>query len=98
MEKPSVAFDPLPSSVPLQGKKGFSRSSSELSSSKGVWLSRKWKENERQGEKMKQKAGELKASPAKNLLRSDFQLQGLIEAYIRSEPREITKETKTKSY
>ena len=47
---------------------------------------------------MKQKAGELKASPQKNYCEVIDRLQGLIEAYIRIEPREITKETKTKSY
>ena len=47
---------------------------------------------------MKQKAGELKASPQKNYCEVIDRLQGLTEAYIRIEPREITKETKTKSY
>ena len=59
--------DPVPSSLPLQGGKGFSRSSSELSSSESVWLPRKWKENERKGEKM-EKAGEAESLCAKTLL------------------------------
>ena len=47
---------------------------------------------------MKQTAGEMKASPPKIYCEVIDRLQGLTEAYIRSEPREITKETKTKSY
>ena len=47
MEHLSLPQDSAPSSLLLQGERGSSRSSSELSSSKGVWLVRKWKENER---------------------------------------------------
>ena len=69
MEHLSLPQDPAPSSLLLQGERGSSRSSFELSSSEGVWLVRKWKENERQGEKMKQKMGELKASPQKFIVK-----------------------------
>ena len=41
----------MPSDPVLQGAKGSSRSSSDFSSSEGVWLVRKWKENERKGRK-----------------------------------------------
>ena len=44
---PHFALDPVPSDPLLQGARGSSRSSSKLSSSEGVWLVRKWKENER---------------------------------------------------
>ena len=37
----SSSLDPTPSSLPLQGRKGFSQPSSELSSSEGVWFPRK---------------------------------------------------------
>ena len=47
----SLLSDPAPSSLPLQGGKGFSCSSSELSSSEGVWQPRK-------GEKMREKEKE----------------------------------------
>ena len=43
----SINLDPAPSSLPLQGGKGFSQPSSELSSLESVWLPIKWKENER---------------------------------------------------
>ena len=46
-ETPQLALDPLPSGLPLQGERGSSHSSTELSSSEAVWLVRKWKENER---------------------------------------------------
>ena len=69
MENLSLPQDPTPSSLFLQGERGSSRSSSELSSSEGVWLVRKWKENERKREKVKPKTGELKASPKKNYCR-----------------------------
>ena len=62
----SSSLDPAPSSLSLQGGKGFSQPSSELSSSEGFWLPRKWKIK---GKKMKHrrsgKTGELKASPQK---------------------------------
>ena len=68
MEHLSLPQDPAPSSLLLQGERGSSRSSSELSSSEGVWLVRKLKENERKGEKVKPKMGELKASPKKKFI------------------------------
>ena len=46
----SSSLDPAPSSLPLQGGKGFTRSSSKLSSLEGVWLPRKCQENERKRE------------------------------------------------
>ena len=49
----SLPSDPAPSSLPLQGGKGFSCSSSELSSSEGVWQPRK-------GEKMRKRRGKRK--------------------------------------
>ena len=64
---PPIRPVPLPSSLPLQGREGFSRSSSELSSSEGVWLPRKWKENERHRDKM-EKTGEVESFYAKTLL------------------------------
>ena len=53
MEHLSLPQDPVPNSLLLQGERGSSCSSSELLSSEGVWLVRKLKEDERQGEKMK---------------------------------------------
>ena len=58
----------MPSNLPLQGGKGFSRSLSELSSSGGVWLVRK-------GEKMrkvkeKEKKWELLKGSRLNVLMS----------------------------
>ena len=41
MEPLSLPQDPLPSSLFLQGERGSSHSSSELSFSEGVWLVRK---------------------------------------------------------
>ena len=41
MEPHSLPPDPLPSGLLLQGGRGSSHSSSELSSSKGVWPVRK---------------------------------------------------------
>ena len=49
----SLPSDPAPSSLPLQGGMGFSCSSSELSSSEGVWIPRK-------GEKMRESGGKRK--------------------------------------
>ena len=49
----SLPSDPAPNSLPLQGGKGFSCSSSELSSSEGVWQPRK-------GEKMRESRGKRK--------------------------------------
>ena len=57
----------ITSSLPLQGEKDFSHSSSELSSLGGVWLVRngeKIKENEGK----RKEAGELKASCQKEIL------------------------------
>ena len=50
MEPLRLPQDPLPSTLLLQGERGSSHSSSELSSSEGVWLVRKGekvRENER---------------------------------------------------
>ena len=52
----TVPSDPL-----LKGARGSSRSSSELSSSEGVCLVRKWKENERKWER-RRKTGKLEPS------------------------------------
>ena len=49
----SFPQEPAPSSPLLQGEGGSSRSSSELSSSEGVWLVRK-------GEKMRESGGKRK--------------------------------------
>ena len=49
----SLPSDAAPSSLPLQGGTGFSYSSSELSSSEGVWIPRK-------GEKMRESVGKRK--------------------------------------
>ena len=48
----------MPSDPLLQGARGSSRSSSELSSSEGVWLVRKWKENEGKWERKAEKKQE----------------------------------------
>ena len=63
MEPLSLPQDPSPSSLLLQGGKVSSYSSSELSSSEGVWLVRKL-EKRRENEKKRE---ELKAS-LQNLL------------------------------
>ena len=60
MEHLSLTQDPTPSSLLLQGERGSSPSSSELSSSEDVWLVRKWKENERKG-KESEKGGRAKS-------------------------------------
>ena len=52
----TVPSDPL-----LKGARGSSHSSSELSSLEGVWLVRKWKENERKWER-RRKTGKLEPS------------------------------------
>ena len=44
--------DPTPSSLPLQGGRGFSRSSSKLSSLEGVWQPRKGENEEREERKL----------------------------------------------
>ena len=52
----SLPQDPAPSSLLLQGERGSSGSSSELSSSEGVWLERKlgkMRENEKEWELLK---------------------------------------------
>ena len=54
MEHLSLPQDPAPSSPLLQGERGSSRSSSELSSSEGVWLVRKGEKIRKVGEKEKQ--------------------------------------------
>ena len=56
MEPLSLTQDPLPSSLLLQEERGSSHSSSELSSSEGIWLVRKggkMKENEKERELLK---------------------------------------------
>ena len=50
-----LAFEPLPSDLPLQGERGSIHSSSELSSSEGVWLVRK-------GEKVREKERKIRKS------------------------------------
>ena len=52
MEHLSLPQDPAPSSPLLQGERGSSRSSFELSSSEGVWLVRKGEKMRESGEKI----------------------------------------------
>ena len=54
MEHLSLPQDPAPSSPLLQGERGSSRSSSELSSSEGVWQPRKGEKMRENGRKEKQ--------------------------------------------
>ena len=62
---PHFSIDLVPSDPLLQGARVSSRSSSELSSSKGVLLVRKWKENERKWERIRK---ERKMEPSVSLL------------------------------
>ena len=55
------------------------------------------RENERKWRERRSQAGELEASPVTLLIEVDSVIQGLTEAYVRSEPREITKQTKIKA-
>ena len=57
----SSSLDPAPSSLLLQGWKGFSQPSSKLSFLEGVWMPRKCQENERKREQRRAETGELKA-------------------------------------
>ena len=63
----SLPSDPAPNSLPLQGGRVSSQPSLELSSSRGVWKPRKWKENERNREKM-ERVREAESFCAKTLL------------------------------
>ena len=67
MEHLSLPQDPAPSSPLFQGERGSSRSSSEVSSSEGVWLVRKGEKMRESGEKI-EKAGEAESFCAKTLL------------------------------
>ena len=69
MEPLSLPQDPSPSGLLLQGGKGSSRSSSELSSSEDVWLVRK-REKERENEKEREL---LKASRPSFINEEDLQ-------------------------
>ena len=91
--------DFAPSSLPLQEGKGFSRSSSNLSSLEGVWLPRK-REKKRENEKKGKEAGALKASRQKEILlmKKIALLQCLSRAFISKPPLQNTKKTKNKSY
>ena len=55
MEHLSLPQDPAPNSPLLQGERGFSYSSSELSSSEGVWQPRKGEKMRENGRKEKQR-------------------------------------------
>ena len=57
---PHFALDPVPSGPLLQGARGSSCSSSELSSSEGVWLVRKCKENEGKWERRRERQRSIK--------------------------------------
>ena len=61
MESLQLPSDPTPNSLPLQGGKVSSHSSSKLSSLEGVWLPKKL-EKKRESERNWKRAGELKAS------------------------------------
>ena len=56
-------------------RKGFSRSSSELSSSKGVWLPRKFQENE--GRERKKKSGKLEKKRAESFCAQNLLIESL---------------------
>ena len=62
MEHLSLPQDPAPNSPLLQGERGSSRSSSELSSSEGVWLVRKGEKMRESGEKI-EKSGRAESFP-----------------------------------
>ena len=51
----SLPSDPAPNSLPLQGGKVFSNSSSEFSSSEGVWLPKKMREKEEKAREKEKK-------------------------------------------
>ena len=55
MEHLSLPQDPAPSNPLLQGERGSSRSSSELSSSEGVWQPRKGEKRKENGRKEKKR-------------------------------------------
>ena len=93
----SLPSDPAPSSLPLQGGKGFSRSSSELSSSEDVWQPRKREKMRESGGKRKEAGTTERFPPILLMSKSCLWLQ-CIGAYILPQPSKITKRTKIKSY
>ena len=67
MEPLPLPSDPASNSLLLQGGKVFSRSSSELSSSEGVWLVRKG-EKVRENERKCKRAGTPERFPSRNFI------------------------------
>ena len=63
MEKPSVAFDPLPNSLPLQGKRALAAHPPSCHPRRVFGSRENEKENERKREQRRAESGELKASP-----------------------------------
>ena len=70
----SLPQDPAPSSPLLQGERGSSRSSSELSSSEGVWLVRKG-EKVREKERKCERVGRPESFRPKNFINEEASLQ-----------------------
>ena len=81
MEHLSLPQDPATSSPLLQGERGYSCSSSELSSSEGVWLVRKGEKMRESGEKM-EKSGKAESFPPILLLSQKFPLQCLVRGLL----------------
>ena len=81
MEQLSLPQDPAPSSPLLQGERGSSRSSSELSSSKGVWLVRKGEKTRESGEKI-EKSRKAESFPPILLLSKKLSLKYLVRGLL----------------
>ena len=77
MEHLSLPQDPAHSIPLLQGERGSSRSSSELSSSEGVWLMRKGEKMRETGEKI-EKSGKAESFPPILLLTRTLSLKCLV--------------------
>ena len=73
----SLPQEPTPSSPLLQGEGGYSCSSSELSSSEGVWLVRKGEKMRESGGKRKEAGTAERFPPKKTLLMEKMILQCL---------------------
>ena len=70
MEKPSVAFDPLPNSLPLRGKRALATHPPSCHPRRVFGSLENEKENEKNREQRGAEAGELKASPITLLIDS----------------------------
>ena len=87
MEPLNLPPDPLPSGLLLQGRRGSSHSSSELSSSEWCLASEKVKENERKCEREKHEASLGSFVPICN----ELSLQSLVSGIYAILPKKITK-------